>query len=96
MMVRGAMQIGVVDTPEWYAPLTVDPSFEEVPAAGLREELWRTARAGRWARPEGILLLEARALVKGARCIALATSRDAGNSRSRPQCLLDSLHSPVR
>jgi hypothetical protein len=46
---------------EW----TVDPAFEEVDAAGLREGLLRTVWLGCWQYPEDTLVLEARACEKG-------------------------------
>ena len=41
-----------------------DPAFPEVPAAGLRDSLWKTVRLGRWRHEEEIGVLEARALAK--------------------------------
>ena len=46
---------------EW----VVDRGFAEVEAAGLREGLWRTVRQGCWRHQQGIMVLEARAAVKG-------------------------------
>ena len=44
-----------------------DSSFNEVPAKLLHQDKWRVGRWGRWVKPEGILTLEARALVKSLR-----------------------------
>ena len=44
-----------------------DSSFNEVPAKLLHQDKWRVERWGRWVKPEGILTLEARALVKSLR-----------------------------
>jgi len=41
-----------------------------VPAAGLRESLWRTVRCGRWHHSENILVLEARACEKAIQRLA--------------------------
>ena len=41
----------------------LDPSFPEVPAAGLRRELWTPKVWGKWRHPEKILILEARTIL---------------------------------
>ena len=48
----------------------VDETFEEIPAAGLKESLWRTVLSGAWKYEEEILELEGRALVKGMQRLA--------------------------
>ena len=45
--------------------------FEEVPAAGLRKELWMPKFWGSWRHSENVLILEARALLMSMRRIAL-------------------------
>ena len=49
---------------------SVDPGFPEVPAAGLRRELWTPKLWGRWFHKEGILILEARTLLKSLKRVA--------------------------
>eukprot|EP00435_Cladocopium_sp_Y103_P068349 s90_g31.t1 len=44
--------------------------FPEIPSSGLRRELWVPKMWGRWFHKEGILLLEARTLLKGLKRIA--------------------------
>ena len=44
-----------------------DASFQEVPAAGLRRRLWQPTMHGKWGFTEDILVLEARAVLKGLR-----------------------------
>lgn len=48
----------------------VDRSFAEVPAACLRESLWRTVRFGKWAYEEDIMVLEGRAAVMAAQRVS--------------------------
>ena len=48
----------------------VDHSFPEVPSAGLRREMWKPVLWGKWSHPEGILLLEARTVLKSLMRIA--------------------------
>ena len=48
----------------------LDDLFPEVPAAGLRRELWTPKLWGRWFHKEGILILEARTLLKSLKRIA--------------------------
>ena len=49
----------------------VDEAFPEIPNAGLRRELWTPTLHGRRRYPEGILELEARAVLKGVRRILM-------------------------
>ena len=53
-------------THEW----VVDPAFPEVPAEGLRYSDWTPCGWGKWKFPEGILTLEARALVMSMQRVA--------------------------
>jgi len=48
----------------------LDETFPEVPSSGLRRELWAPKLWGRWFHKENILILEARALLKGLKRIA--------------------------
>ena len=50
-----------VDT-EW----ALDPAFKEIPVGLMRGPGWRDMGWNKWRYPEGILLIEARALVIGA------------------------------
>ena len=69
------------DTGQWVAAASegcleaweLDQDFPEVPAAGLRRELWRARLWGKWEYKEDILILEARTLVKSLRRVALTT-----------------------
>ena len=49
----------------YQAGWSIDDSFEEVPAAGLVRHLWTPKLYGRWRHKEDILVLEARAVMKG-------------------------------
>ena len=49
----------------------IDDSFVEVPSAGLRRHLWSPKMQGRWAYKEDILVLEARAVLKGVKRVLL-------------------------
>lgn len=49
----------------------VDEDFEEVPSAGLKRELWIPKIWGKWHFGENILLLEAKAVLKGIKRILL-------------------------
>lgn len=49
----------------------VDEDFEEVPSAGLKRELWIPKIWGKWHFGENILLLEAKAVLKGTKRILL-------------------------
>ena len=51
----------------------VDPSFPEVPADMLNAEHWKLVLADRWLRDDGILILEARAVLKAALRVAHST-----------------------
>jgi hypothetical protein len=57
------------------------PDFQEVPPHLLADDRWRNVMSDRWFFSEGILLLEARAIVKAAERIA----------NSIPQCTCRSL-----
>jgi hypothetical protein len=48
----------------------VAPDFQEVPSHLLADNLWKNVMSDRWRYDEGILLLEARAIVKAAERIA--------------------------
>ena len=48
----------------------LDPDFDEVPWQWLRKGAWETVRSGVWRFSEGILILEARALVKSIQRLA--------------------------
>ncbi|CAK0860257.1 unnamed protein product, partial [Prorocentrum cordatum] len=61
---------GAIDSDEQAAAWEADPSFPEVPAAGLASSRWRTKQVQRWRFEEGILIQGARALVMGVRRIA--------------------------
>ncbi|CAE8693166.1 unnamed protein product [Polarella glacialis] len=61
----------------------LQPDFPEVPAAGLRRELWQPRIWGAWNRTEGILTLEARVLVKSLRRVALSVFGRDVRQRSR-------------
>ncbi|CAK0847687.1 unnamed protein product, partial [Prorocentrum cordatum] len=50
--------------PDALSAWDVDPDFAEVPWEWLRKGAWETVRSGAWRFPEGIFILEARALVK--------------------------------
>ena len=45
--------------------MEIDETFEEIPASLLHERDWKVVGARRWVFEEGILVLEARALVMG-------------------------------
>eukprot|EP00974_Lingulodinium_polyedra_P025120 2429297-Lingulodinium_polyedra.AAC.1 len=65
----------------------VDSSFPEIPARLLRAEQWEPRLWGQWLHPEGILVLEARAL-----CMALkriGVSVHGGSTRQL--CLVDNM-----
>ena len=49
----------------------VDPTFPEIPAAGLRRNLWVPKMWGAWRYKEGILVLESRAALKGLKRILM-------------------------
>ena len=49
----------------------IEDSFPEIPAAGLRRELWCPKMWGAWRYREGILVLEARAALKGLKRVLL-------------------------
>ena len=49
----------------------LDDSFEEVPSAGLKRELWHPKIWGKWRFNENIFLLEAKAVFKGIKRILL-------------------------
>ena len=51
----------------------LDTGFTEVPGHLLKADRWKPCLWGRWDHEAGILELEARALVKGLRRIALST-----------------------
>ena len=51
--------------------LDVNDGFHEIPAAGLRRELWNPVLHGRWSFKEDILVLEARAVLKGIRRVLM-------------------------
>ena len=44
---------------------SIDDGFKEVPSGGLVRRLWHSTMHGRWAYTEDILVLEARAVLKG-------------------------------
>ena len=50
---------------EAMADWAVDPNFAEVQATELRDSLWRTVRQGSWQYKQHIMILEARAALKG-------------------------------
>ena len=62
----------------------VDPAFPEIPAAGLRRELWVPKLWGAWRRREGILVLESRAALKGLKRILM--TRHGQNMRQLLLC----------
>ncbi len=49
----------------------VKPGFQEVPAFGLRREFWSPKQWGRWSFSEAIGILEARAVLKSIKRLAL-------------------------
>lgn len=49
----------------------IDEHFVEVPAAGLRRELWSPRVWGKWHIPESILILEARTVLLAVRRLAM-------------------------
>lgn len=51
---------------------SLNKSFREVPGRLLHKELWTPRLWGKWEHPAGILELEARALVKSLRRIAVS------------------------
>lgn len=65
----------------------VDRQFLEVDAAGLKDSLWSTVRQGLVHHAEDIMVLEARAAVKGMERLACGAS----GSRTRQLFLLDSM-----
>ncbi|CAK0865318.1 unnamed protein product [Prorocentrum cordatum] len=70
----------------------LDPSFPEVPAAGLASTRWRTKQVQRWRFDGGILVKEARALVMGARRVA----QSVFGAACRQLILSDNMSGPRR
>ena len=62
---------GVDDDLECGGEWSAADHFDEVPAAGLRKELWMPKFWGSWRHSENISILEARALLMSMRRIAL-------------------------
>ena len=65
----------------------LDASFPEVPAHQLKSSEWVVARQARWSRPEHIVHLEARALVKSMEVAV----HDCGSFDARQLLLVDSM-----